>query len=112
MHGAATPRHDPCLPAASPDDTPRPGWPAPLVKMPSERLVRAVLANVDAWVSALDEIYDAAEPNNRAGVLALKLQMLLSKVSFLRVVDGTQEEIDAAYAQARWNADRPARDEQ
>lgn len=105
MHGAATPRHDPCLPAASPDDTPRPGWPAsaptaPLVKMPSERLIRAVLSSIDAWIDALDLLYNDTVPGNRAQVLHLKFSMLNSKISFLRLVNASDEEIKRAHAQA------------
>lgn len=99
MQNAAIPGHNhPGLP------------PPPLVKMPSERLIRAVLATIDAWVSALDIIYSEAAPINRARVLNLKCQMLISKVSFIRLVNGTQEEIDAAYAQAKQSTDRPADD--
>jgi hypothetical protein len=105
MYRADNPRHDPCLPAASPDDTPRPGWPplsptAHLVKMPSERLIRAVLSSIDAWIDALDLLYDDTVPGNRAQVLHLKFSMLNSKISFLRLVDASDEEIKRAHAQA------------
>jgi hypothetical protein len=79
--------------------------------MPSERLIRAVLSTIDAWIDALDEIYANAVPVNRARVLHLKCNMLMSKVSFIRLVNGTQEEIDAAYAQAKQSTDRPADEE-
>lgn len=97
---------------SSPDGGFHTGWSFPslsstVVLMPSERLIRAVLATIDSWVEALDIIYDEAGPNNRARVLRLKISILTSKVSFLRLVNGTQEEIDAAYAQAKQSTNRP-----
>jgi hypothetical protein len=90
---------------SSPDGGFHTGWsfpslPSTVVLMPSERLIRAVLATIDSWIDALDEIYASAVPINRARVLHLKCQMLMSKVSFIRLVNGTQEEIDTAMAQA------------
>jgi hypothetical protein len=75
------------------------------MKLPSERLIRAVLSTMDAWIEALDLIYSEAGPSNRARILTLKCQMLTSKVSMIRLVNGTQEEIDAAYAQAKQSTD-------
>jgi hypothetical protein len=76
--------------------------------MPSERLIRAVLATIDSWISDLDTIYGDAVPINRARVLHLKRNMLTSKVSMIRLVGGAQEEIDAAMAQANRSADWPS----
>lgn len=107
VQNAAVPRPDPYT--SSPESSFHSGWscppPSSVVLMPSERLIRAVLATVDSWLNALDLIYDEAEPDNRARVLRLKCQMLTSKVSFLRLVNASQEEIDAAYAQAKQSAD-------
>lgn len=78
--------------------------------MPSERLIRAVLSTMDSWLDSLDEIYRDAVPVNRSRVLHLKRNMLTSKVSMIRLVGGTQEEIDTAMTQANRSADWP-RDE-
>jgi hypothetical protein len=107
VQNAAIPRLDP--PTSSPDGGFHSGWsfppPSTVVLMPSERLIKAVLATVDAWIEALDLIYDEARPDNRARVLRLKCQMLTSKVSFLRLINASQGEIDAAYAQAKQSTD-------
>lgn len=76
-------------------------------RMPSDRLMRAVLSTMDAWLDALDEIHTHAIPTNKARVLHLKRNMLQSKISFIRLVGGTQEEIEAAHAQANRAAEWP-----
>jgi len=68
--------------------------------MPSERLIKAVLSNVDAWLLNLDEIFEHAIPGNKSRILHLKLNMLQAKVSFLRLVDAPPEDVEAAMRQA------------
>jgi hypothetical protein len=76
--------------------------------MPSERLIRAVLATIDAWIDALDDLYSAATvPMNRAKILHLKMNMLMSKISFMRLVNAPDAEIQAALARANDHATRP-----
>jgi hypothetical protein len=113
MQNADVPRPGIRLLTSSPCGGFHSGWsfPAPpstVVLMSSERLIRAVLATVDSWLEALDLIYDEATPDHRARVLRLKCSMLQSKVSFLRLVNASQGEIDAAYAQASRDIVRPA----
>lgn len=78
--------------------------------MPSERLIRAVLANIDSWVSAVDEIAFYANPGNKSRALHLKSNLLQSKVSFMRLTGASPAEIDDAMAQANRSTDWPGDD--
>lgn len=69
-----------------------------------------MLATIDAWIDALDDLYDAAARVNRAQILHLKMNMLMSKISFMRLVNAPEAEIQAAIARANDGATRPADD--
>lgn len=113
MQNATLLRRVPTLPTSSPNADRFRGWTFPAralanaVQLPPERLIRAVLANMDSWVDALDTIYEDAVPVNRSRVLHLKRNMLQCKISMIRLVGGTQEEIDAAHAQANRHVEWP-----
>jgi hypothetical protein len=72
--------------------------PARPVKMPSERLIRAVLANMDSWIQDLIDLERVVIPGNKARVMHLKLNMLQAKISFMRLLGASEAEIDAALA--------------
>jgi hypothetical protein len=101
---------------SSPDGGFHTGWsfpshdPAPL-KMPSERLIRAVLSSMAGWLDSLAEIEHFAIPGNKSRVMQLRKDMTYSRISFMRLVNAPEAEIQAALKQANEDASWPRDDD-
>jgi hypothetical protein len=71
--------------------------PAADVRLPPERLVKAVLANLSGWIEMVDEISSADNPRGLA--LHLKLNMVQCHISLARLNGASEEEIHGLHAQ-------------
>jgi hypothetical protein len=100
-HRTSSPRDESCSGWFLPAHDPTP------VKMPSERLIRAVLANFTSWLDSLEEIAQHAHPENKMRALHLKRNMLQCQLSLIRLSGGSEEEIQAAQAKAKQGAAWP-----
>lgn len=61
------------------------------VGLPPDRLVRAVLANLDQWVEGLEEIANSAEPRRLA--LHLQLNMMQTRLTLRRLMGEPEEPV-------------------
>lgn len=76
-------------------------------RMPSDRLIKAVLANISTWIDALTEVEQHTKEGQKSTVLHLKRNMIQSRISFLRLTGASEDEIEQATRQANREAEWP-----
>lgn len=69
-------------------------------RMPSDRLMRAVLSNIDSWIDSLKEIEDATAPGAKSRVIHLRRNVLQAKLSFMRLTGASEDELEKAQREA------------
>jgi hypothetical protein len=62
------------------------------VRLDPDRLVAALLSNLDVWIADLEEIHEHATPGNKRRALHLQRNMLQTKLALKRMIGKAEDE--------------------